>query len=411
MSVQAGSIIHLQGDNVIDRIQSAGLGDVRLPVETIREVGNREVVDQVPGEPDFTFTIESLDVGTDLMAWMTGKRSAGTASASAPGASDPDGTGYNWLDCQFLNIPSPWKDPVTGSAGVVEAGHLIPAYYPTRYTQRFGVTDNATMSVEMAGGSFYYGKFAPREDYFDGDGGTTDFVTDENTIHHRLGGAEGTTYRDVFGVIVDGVLQVEDTDYTVSGGDGSPATISFVTAPANNADIRCCYFTDAATSFPQAVHASSLVKPGAVRGRNIRIEIDGSRIGNGQSFEMEATIEGEIERELGNDEIIGRTVNGSNCTGTFTIRAKDADAFFNIMQAVTGVAQDEIYGWFNNNTVVLDVKIENPKNPGTYIKTIRIDDAKFQPPGTPARVNSPTDFAIQFQSVDGTFTEYKGEPA
>jgi hypothetical protein len=59
MSVHAGDILHVGGNNVIDRIQSAGLGDVNLPIETIREVGNREVVDKVTGEPDFTFTLES----------------------------------------------------------------------------------------------------------------------------------------------------------------------------------------------------------------------------------------------------------------------------------------------------------------------------------------------------------------
>ena len=68
MSVHAGSILTVGGNNVIDRIQSAGLGDVRLPVETIREVGNRLVVDKVPTEPDFTFTMESWDVSTDMMA-------------------------------------------------------------------------------------------------------------------------------------------------------------------------------------------------------------------------------------------------------------------------------------------------------------------------------------------------------
>jgi hypothetical protein len=411
MSVHAGSIIHLGGNNVIDRIQSAGLGDVRLPVETIREVGNREVVDKVPGEPDFTFTLEGLNTSVELMAWLTGKV-GGPASGASPGAADADGTEYNWLDCGFVNIPSPWKDPTTGSAGIVEAGHLIPGYYPTRLTYRFGVTDNATQSVELAGGAFYYAKAAPREEYFNGNGATTAFITTDDTVHYRKGGQDGTTFMDVFGVIVDGQLQTLEVDYTVTGGDGSPATITFTDPPpAGVSNIRVAYFTDAAKSYPQTVHASSVVLPGAVRGKNIRIEIDGNRVGGGQTFELEATVDGEVERELGNEEIVGRTINGTDTNGTFTIRAKDADAFFNLLEDVTGVAQDEVYGWFNDKQVELAVKIENPKNPGQIIKTILIKDAKFQPPGTPARVNSPTDFAIQWESVNGTFVEVKGEPA
>lgn len=412
MSVHAGSILTVGGNNVIDRIQSAGLGDVRLPIETIREVGNREVVDKVPGEPDFTFTMESLNTGVELMAFLTGGWGSATAAASAnaPGSADPVGTEYDWLDCSFVNIASPWKDPTTGSAGTIEAGHLVPGYYPTRLRYRFGVTDNATQEVELAGGSFFYAKYAPIEQREAGNGVTTAFVTDDNTIIYRKGGAGGTILRNVFGVIVDDALFSEGVDYTVTGGNGSPATITFTTAPANGADIRFCYFTDAAQAYPQTVHASVLVTPGAVRGRNIHVFIDSAKVGGIQTAELEATVDGEVERELGTEEVIGRVINGTDCTGTLTIRSRDADAFFDVLEDITGVAQSEVYGWFNENTVDLRIVIENPKNPGTALKTLKIADAKFQPPGTPARVNAATDFAVQFESTSGTFQEVKGDP-
>src|SRR4051794_28554613 len=177
MSVHAGEILHLGSQTVIDRIQSAGLGDVRLPIETIREVGNREVVDKVPGEPDFTFTMESLDVSTDLMAFLTGRPVTGSGSAIAPGAADPAHTSYDWLDCQFVNIVSPWKNPATGSAGVVEAGHLIPGFYARRLRYRFGVTDNATQEVELGGGAFYYAEYEPFEEKATGNGATVAFAS------------------------------------------------------------------------------------------------------------------------------------------------------------------------------------------------------------------------------------------
>src|SRR3954468_20819368 len=137
MSVHAGHIIHVAGNSVVDRVQSAGLGDVRLPIEVIRETGNMEIVDKVPGEPNFTFTMESYDVGVDTMALLTGKFGSGlSASGASPGAADANGTEYSWLDCVFINIASPWTDPKSGSAGTFKAGHLLPAYYPTRMTQR-----------------------------------------------------------------------------------------------------------------------------------------------------------------------------------------------------------------------------------------------------------------------------------
>jgi hypothetical protein len=255
MSVHAGSILTVGGNNVIDRIQSAGAaGDV--PIETIREVGNRLVVDKIPGEPDFTFTIESLDVSTELMAWLTGKIGGSlTDPTGFPGAADAAGTGYRWSDTGYVNVTSPWKDPLTLDQGIVQAGHIIPAYYPTRINYRFGVADNAGTTVELGGGSYYYGSYAPIEEFAQTDGVEDSWTTSENAIAHRIGGGAGTTFRSVFGVVVGGVAQIEGVDYSVGGGDGAPATVTFMvngvaTPPATGKLVRFCYFTDAAPAAP-----------------------------------------------------------------------------------------------------------------------------------------------------------------
>lgn len=415
MSVHAGSIITLGGNNVIDRIQEAGLGDVRVPIETIREVGNENIVDKVPTEPDFTWTMSSFDVSTDMMATLTGA-TGGSGSAAAPGASDPDGTIYDWNDCEFINIPSPWKDPSAGSAGTVNAGHLVPGAYPRRARYRFGVTDNATHEVELGTGSFYYGEFAPIEEYASGDGSTTTFATAEDVVVHRKGGAGGTTFKRVFGVIVNGELQTEGVDFTTTTNSvpGTPAneTITFATAPANGARIRYVYFSAEAHAYPDAVHADTLVKPGAVRGRNIKIYVGSGgsreRLASVQTMELEATVEGEVEREMGNEDIVGFSITGRDTTFTITTRSKNKDSFFHVLSVVTGVARNEVFGWFNQNTVPLTVQIENPKNPGAIIKTLYLEDAQFQPPGTPARVNQPTDFSLTGGALGGSFKEIKG---
>jgi hypothetical protein len=412
MSVHAGSILTVGGNNVIDRIQSAGLGDATIPIETVREVGNTLVVDKIPGEPDFTFTMESLDVSTDIMALLTGKVGAIAEPAGAPGAADAAGTEYKWMDCGYVNIASPWKDAINDAAGNIVAGHLIPAYYPTRVSYAFGVTDFATQTVELGGGAFYYAKAAPVEEYGVADGIVTAFITADPAVQYRIGGGAGTTFRNVFGVIVGGVPMIEGVDYTVTGGNGTPATITFAVAPAATDLVRYAYFTDAPKTYPQAVHASTLVKPGAVRGRNI-VPILGTggtrqRVASVQSFELEATFDSEVERELGNEDPVGRTINGSDCTGTLTVRSKDAAAFIALLAKVTGVPSDEVFGYINQNPIPLEVQIQNPKNPGTILKTLSVPDAIFQPPGTPARVNAPTDFAISWSSQNGTFSEFKG---
>jgi hypothetical protein len=411
MSVHAGSILTVGGNNVIDRIQSAGLGDATVPVETIREVGNMLVVDKVPGEPDFTFTMESLDVSTDIMALLCGKVGAQTEPGGAPGSADPAGTEYKWQDAGYVNITSPWKDAINDAAGNIVAGHLIPAYFPTRVRYAFGVTDFATQTCELGGGAFYYAKAAPVEEYADGDGTTTDFVTADATVQHRLGGGGGTTFRNVFGVIVGGIPQIEGVDYTVTVATGI-ATITFAVAPPLDTLVRYSYFTSVAKTYPQPVHASTITKPGAVRGRNIVVMLGTGgarqRLASAQSFELEATVDTEVERELGSEDPVGRTVNGRDCTGSVTVRSKDADAFINLLAKVTGVLPGEVFGYLNQNAIPLEVQIQNPKNPGQILKTIAVSDAIFQMPGTPARVNAPTDFALRWDSKEGTFSEFKG---
>lgn len=406
MSIRAGDIVHVGGQNVIDRIQQAGLPNATVPTEVIREVGNVNVVDNVPQEPDFNFSMQSFNVGTELMAFFTGQ-SGGQASGAFPGAADPEGTEYAWTDCGFVNITSPWKDPASGSAGKVEAGYLIPGYYPTKYSLSFGVTDNAQQTAELSGGSYFFGQAAPVEDKFTAAGGKS-FESTHVTMKHRKGGGESEELVNVFGVLVDGDLQVEGEDYTVTGGSGAKAIVEFGIAPVNGADIRFCYFTTAEQSYPDSVHASTQVLPGAVRGRNIVIQVNGQKLGGGQTFTMEASVEGEVQRELGTEEIIGYVVKGFATSGTFTVRPKDKAAFFKLMTQLTGVAENEVYGFFNDHTVKLDVLIQNPKNPAKILKTVRIGDAKFQPPGENAQVNTATDFAISYSSVAGTFSEFKG---
>jgi hypothetical protein len=413
MSINAGQILHVGGNNVIERIQSAGLGTVRVGFDVVREVGNPEVVDKVAQDPDFTFTVETFDVSTEVEAWLTGKRGDGTP-AGAPGASDPDGTEYRWEDCGFLNVTSPWKDSNTASAGAVNAGHLIPAYYATRIQYQFGVTDDARQTVELGGGSYYYGEGAPVEDEDTGDGVTTAFPSDHQTLPHRIGGAGGTSFKRVFGVLVDGELQTEGVDYTQSpdSDTNAVATVTFTTAPRSGAKIRFTYFTPTEQDFPQAVHSSVLVKPAAVRGRNICVFLGSggarAKLGSVQSFSLDATVDSAVEREFCNTEIVGRTVNGRDTNGDVVVRAKDKEHFFALVSKVTGIARGEVVGWLNENAIPLEVQIQNPRDPAAILKTLYVSDAIFTVPGTDARVNQPTDFTFHYESRRGSFSAFKG---
>lgn len=413
MSINAGHIIHVANRNIIDRLQSAGLGDARITNEVVRETGNTQVVDKVPQDPDFTFGFTSWDMSTEVEAMLTGELGASTAANAGPGASDAPGTEYKWEDCVGINIISPWKSAVSDSAGNIVAGVILPNYYPTRYRLRAGVTDASSIEGELAGGDYYIAEFPPTEDHFVGDGVVTDFVTADPAVAHRIGGSTGTTFKHVFGVMIDGVFKIEGVDYTVTGGAAPPGpyaavTVSFTDAPANNAKIRVAYFTSAAKTWPQALHPSSVVKPGQVRGRDVDVQIARVSLPGAQSAELEATVDSAADREMGTKEIIGYTITGRNCTGSITIRATDSSAFFSALNRVTGVSRQEVFNWLNYNQVALDIIVRDPRNPGTVLKTYYISDAQFTPPPGNVTVNEPVDFAFNWESIRGSFSVFKG---
>lgn len=426
MSVRAGSIITVAGRNVVDRLQSAALSG-SVPIETIREVGNDLVVGKVPGEADFNFSLESWDVSTDLMAFLHGLQGQQAAN-QPPGAADPDGTEYRWDTCGFVNLASVWKRDTGPQGGHIAAGLALPGYYPTRITHRYGVTENAAQTVEVNGGEFYLAKRAAVEEVVTIPGGAvgvglTTFVTSEPARPHRLGGNAGTTYDYVWGVLVNNQLQVEGEDYDVSGGTAppgpsTPVTITFTRNLAIGDVVKYVYFTETDKAYPQAVHADTIIKPAAVRGRNIVVLVGDRDAGGGsqqeilhgvQTYEQDASITGVVDREMGNAHVVGRAVEGTDCSGTITFRGKDIDAIMEALKKVTGVNTDEeVVGYFNESTIPLEVQIQNPKNPGQILKTHFIEQAQFQPPVEAFRVNTPVDFPLTFSAADGTYSEFKG---
>lgn len=423
MSVRTGSVITVAGRNVVDRLQSAAMSG-QTPIETIREIGNDLVVGLVPGESDFTFALESWDVSTDLMAFLHGEV-GDMAAGNAPGHADPAGTEYRWSDCQFVNLASVWKRDTGPQGGHIAAGMALPGYYPTRMTYNYGVAANAAQTVDLNGGEFYLAQRAAVEEVVTIAGGATGvalttFVTSEAARAHRIGGSGGTTFDYVWGVLVNGLLQVEGEDYAVSGGTpppgpSTPVTITFTRNLAPNDVVKFIYFTEVDKAYPQAVHADTVIKPAAVRGRNIvvlvgdRAAAQQVRLPGVQTFTMTANSAGSAEREMGHAGIVGRQVDGTDVSGIVTARSKDLATFFATMQEIIGVnAAEEVVGYFNETLVPLEVQIQDPLNPGNILKTLYVAEAQFQPPAETFRVNTAIDHPLNFAAADGDFSEFKG---
>lgn len=416
MSIPAGSIITVAGLNVVDRLQDVGLQNPKVPTEIIRETGNDLVLAKVPTEADFNFQLTSWDTSCDLMALFNGKV-GDIAAGHGPAHEDAKGTIYRWDSCQCINIASPWKRDTGTQGGHIAAGVVIPAFFPTALAVRLGVTENAQVQATINGGAFYMSEAYPLEEVAAGDGTTTVFKTSEPARVHRIGGHGSTLTRHVFGVLVNGVIQIPGVDYVESGG-GAPegetkkVTITFAEAPAEEASVRWVYFSPEPHALDQTVHASTVTSPAAVRGRNIDILLGapGSQVElhGVQSFELNASYEGSVQREMGQYDPIGRTIDGTDCSGTVTIEPKDIGAMYQAIAEMVGIDRSEVIGYLNEFPTPLTAVIHDPKNPTNIIKSYFIEDAVFQVPGGgDAKVKTPTQLPITWESQDGTFQEIK----
>lgn len=415
--IPSGSIIHLGGRTVINRLQDAGLQDPRVPTEVVRETGNDLVVGKIQTEADFRFQLTSWDVSADMMALLNGKF---TTLGNQISGADAAGTVYKWETCGFLNVTSPWKSDVGSAGGHIAGGVIVPNLYPTALAYRLGVTQNAQMQATLSTGAYYMAQGGmPLEEHAAGDGTAVAFVTSEHAMVHRIGGSGSTRYRWVFGVMVAGVPQIEGVDYAVTGGANpdvaaTAVTITFVIPPPNLADVKFCYFSTTAHAIPQVDNIDTTTLPAAVRGRDIKILI-GAPSGSPltlhgvQSFELDASINGTVQREMGNYDPIGFTQTGIDTNGRILIEPKDIPHLYQAMSAMLNIDTDEVFGYLNTYGVPLTAVIYDPKNPGNIIKSIYVPDATFQAPGESVRVNQTTQFPIRWESTNGSFSEVKGQ--
>jgi hypothetical protein len=417
--IPSGSIVHVAGKTVLNRLQNVGLQDPKVPVITVYETGNDLTVGKILGEADFRFQLTSWDVSCDLMALLTGEVATGLG-AQISGA-DAAGTVYAWENVGAINVTSPWKSDTGTQGGNIAAGVIVPTLYPTALSYRLGVTDNAEMQVTLASGSYYMTQAMPLEEYAAGDGTTVAFATANPARTYRVGGAGSTIYIHIFGVLVNGVQQIPGIDYTESGGalpeaPDSPVTITFAQAPAAGAQIRYCYFSDTPAAIPQSINLSTTIEPAAVRGRDITLLIgDPSSVAPAplavygvQRFELQASIEGQLQRQMGNQDPIGFARTGINTTGTLTIEPASIAKLYSYLAAVMGVDESEVVGYINQYEFPMTAVIHDPKNPANIIKSIYVPDAFFQAPGDNARVQTITQYQIGWESMTGTFSEVKG---
>lgn len=412
---------------IVDRIQSGGAGNLNIPQERVYELGNYQSVGIVRDVPDLSFTLDVLDVGTQVEALLYGSTDPstdvlgdGTATAGAL---------YDLSTSKTFDIISPFKS-AQGAFNVVK-GVAVPQLSLSEVSYKYGLKQNAGETFTLMGDSIYYVPGIPFLVTYTGDGTLTNFLFQAVVVGSgtatpltALAYTESGETFYALNVSVDGVRQNKDTDYTEDAN-----SVTFTTPPAAGAKIRIVFgathdaqVTPAAieVDYTQNVNADLSVKPAGIRGRDIRVYIGGMNVTNlwhdVQSVDLDWKVSLDADFEFGNAHAVNRDyVDAPDVTGTIGLKSITVDALFAKLNQITGVTAGDVVGPNSSVTLPVVIHLLNPDSGGTsavprgtVLKTLFVPDARFTIPGYNGQVSQKLTSQLQFESDKGALKVVKG---
>lgn len=397
MAIKAGQILHDVNGFVIDRIQSAGPGNLNIPQEKIYELGNFQTVATIFDIPDLSFDLESLDMSTEIEAILINKDPRTT----------PTGQEYDFASCVPINVISPFKTG-TGVFSIVK-GLAVPFLNLESMTARFGVRQNSTVSYSLKGDSIFYIPGSPYQQTFAST--TTGPYTLTRTAIPFVRDAVTQYVLGMHLILADGTYQrlFRGTDYT-----DTPTTFTLTTTPPSSSRINVVYGSLTAASYPQTVHQPTTVKPAAIRGKDIDIYIGSaaatpvfSRWASVQSAELNWRVNLDRDEELGNEQIVVQDYDVAEVDGTITVRSRDTADLWAKIHQVANVATTQVVSTNTTVSVPVEIRVSDPES-GTRLKTYYVSDARFTLPPIQGRVQQKLETPFAFSSDGGNMKIYQG---
>lgn len=416
MTVKSGKILTVGNGFLVDRLQTSGPGSLNIPSEKIYETGNELAVATLRDIPDLSYELESFDVSVEAEAMLTGVDRT-TVDALA------DGTVIDLADAKPIDIISPYKAAGTSKASV--RGVAIPQLTLESASYKFGVRASATQSFSLKGDAIY---FIPGTPYYEefaravtavGPPATTVAVGPYAFAHTAIKTVEkGDDVYALSACIIysDGTYKrlFHGTDYT-----DTSAGLTLVTAgdmPAG-AFLHAVYGSVTSATFDQTIHPTPSVKPAAVRGKDIDLYVALTtgvdqtlvRWQGVQSVEVTRKVNVEQEDELGNPHHVTSSYDVPEVSGTITLRPGTLEYMFDRVAQVTNTPSDEVANVLTSQPLELQIRIYHPET-GAPLKTLRVLDARIEPPAPQAKANQRLEVQMPFASDSGLLDVIKGLP-
>lgn len=474
MAIKAGSIVHVgNGQSVIDRIQTGGPGQLNIPVEKIYELGNYKSVASVRDVPDLTFSLDSLDVSTEIETLLTkayGGRNvtdgvmtaASTNLTSATAAfTSTDvgrmvivagaGAGGGELVSTIASVTSGTavvlSDPSVGAVSAasvritidgIDLSTCVPADFASQFkvglsatdpylvsdsvavpfvylesmSYKFGIRDNASQSASLRGDTIFY---TPGATYIEETAGTGTAGQAVITAHPAYQLADGDQRR-VLSVTAGTKRLTFGVDYAESYGTvtagAAVTTVTLVDAVAATDKVRVVYSSPTSLTYPQSVHATTAVKPAAVKGIDIDVYVGGydpndiagsqaNRLRMVQSINVDWKVTLDKDEEFGNHYAVGQDFDVPDVSGQVTIKPRDAADLLSVVRKISGVTDaTKVVGPQTAVPLALDIVIKNPDTEAP-LKRIHVPDARFTAPGFQGQVQQKLTIDLQWTSDEG----------
>lgn len=407
MSIKSGKILTVGNGFLVDRLQTSGPGNLNIPSEKIYETGNELAVATLRDVPDLTYDMESFDVSIETEAMLTG-----IPAATWPGL--PDGTAIDLAAAKPLDVISPYKAAGTSKTSI--RGLAIPQLALENSTYRFGVGASATQTFTLRGDAVYFVPGTPYYQEFDGAGAGP--YTFTNTALRTVEKGTDIFALSVSVVYADGTSKrlFHTTDYTDTAT--AVTIIDPLVAPAGTSNVHVVYGSTTPATFAQSLHPTASVKPAAVRGKDIDlyVAVDAGadqelmRWRGVQSVDVNRRVNMEIEDELGNPHHVAADYDVPDVDGTITMRPGTTEYLFERVAQVTNTDPADVANLLTSEPLEMQIRINHPET-GAALKTLRIPDARIEPPGPQARANTRIEVTFNFASDSGLLEIIKGVPA
>lgn len=404
IALQSEKILVLSQGVVVDRVQSLGIAG-NLPSEDIKELGNPVIVDVVRDIPEVTVDIEAFDVNCELITLLQG----GDPHAATPPTSFPIQVD-SFKKVSFL---FPVKEVGTTNAlktGIVGNAQINSINY------RYSIDGNATESMSFTSDNkFWSDNSAAYESFTQSATPVTTFNLDNATYGLTI---EWKTNRRTFVVAVDGVRKTEGTSGQVAAGTadyyinavGSPHVLTFGTAPDVGNVIDILYPCVTTQAFGSGVHEASAVYPGAIKGKNIPVWISTSKLSRIQSVSFTIDIPSEYIKEMGNIQTVGTVGDTPNVSGEITVLDRDGDIFAKLCNQASLAAAKALSIEDFVETLSLTVKLLDPDDNSTVLKTIYLPQITITSEGHTTRVGDRLTQTFSFKNAGGTVPYlYRGD--